>query len=579
MDNLTPKQKEKVKQEAHKIGVYRKHIRLFLKDIWGLTPQKLKPEYREQWNDVMMTSFDNWDEASKRVKAEWFGDYDTEKGVWVWYDFQKGKHITWQQTLILIGIEKAVAGDAVRKISVASGRGIGKSASCSWIILWFLYCYYDAQVPCTAPTAHQMHDVLWKELNLWINKMPSGVKELYEWQKGYIRINYSPNTWFARARTSSKENTEAIAGVHADHMLIVCDEASGIERQVFTTAMGALTSGNVLFIMISNPRRTTGYFYDSHHRNYTDFQTFVFNGEESPVVDKEFMLDMEKQHGTDSTEYGIEVRGKFPDEDSMDDSGYIQLFNRNKITVRSKEEMDIPFMGGKVLGVDPSGEGKDIATFVLRDRFKAECIKKLQTTNSREIAEYILTFIDRYSLDPKNVVCGSFGVGTDVGKEVALASQGRYNIYTVLEGNSPALEEDYNYEFFDRRPEELQNPDTGTGEYIDLFLNMRALMYFRTRKWLETGGHIIDNSVDNSPFLNELLNIRYKRSLQGNKIQLMSKKEMLKLRIKSPNIADGLALSMLREIEEGSSHDALRGDLADHALGEIMTDGEKFSCL
>jgi hypothetical protein len=75
-------------------------------------------------------------------------------------------------------------------------------------------------------------------------------------------------------------------------------------------------------------------------------------------------------------------------------------------------------------------------------------------------------------------------------------------------------------------------------------------MFFRSRKWIIAGGVLMDGNVDNSPFSNELQMIRYKRSLHGNKIQLMSKKEMLKLRIPSPNMADAFALTFLRDNAE-----------------------------
>ena len=80
----------------------------------------------------------------------------------------------------------------------------------------------------------------------------------------------------------------------------------------------------------------------------------------------------------------------------------------------------------------------------------------------------------------------------------------------------------------------------------DLYLNVRALMYFRARKWLMGNGQLVDNDTVQSDFREEFMGVRYKRAMQGNKIQLMTKKEMLKLRIKSPNKADALALTMLR---------------------------------
>lgn len=569
-------------EQAVKMVQYRRSIRALIRDFWGLEAQIPKPEFQEAWDTVLMATGRTWERKKDEVKAEWFGDYNKATGEWEWYGFVKGKHYTWQQALILVGIEKAMSGGVPRKISVVSGHGIGKSATCSWIVLWFLYCFYDSQVPVTAPTSSQMHDVLWKELAKWISKIQDdAVRELYEWQHDYVRMNYSPETWFARARTSSKENTEAIAGVHSDHVAIVIDEASGVPEQVFTTAQGALTSGNVLLVMISNGTRTIGYFHDSHHRNKEDFQTFRFDSEQSPIVDKQYVGDMEKQHGRGSEEFKIRVSGGFPGEDIMDDSGYLQLIPMTRVHVRLKDELgDTVFLGQKILGLDPSGEGKDKATFVVRDRFKAEKVFERQTTNPRQLAEDTLTLIDRYNLDPRDVVIGAFGVGTDIGKEIALATakfKKPYEVYTVLEGNHPDDEEEYNGKFFQRLPDELTNPDGATDQWTDLYLNLRALMYFRAKKWLFGGGEVVDVSVENSEFANELVTIRYKRTLHGNKIQLMSKKEMLKLRIKSPNIGDAFGLTFLRNLDDVVRLTEDEREAA--AAEERMTDDERHSSI
>lgn len=550
---LSKEQKEAIRQQNIRFEAYRKSIRLFVKDMWGLTPQVVKPSYRPAYEALERSSGAEWERLKKTVSAEWYGSYNAVSKEWEWYGYVKGEHISWQQNLLLMGIEKAIAGDAPRKLSVVSGHGTGKSASCSWITLWFLYVFLESQVPVTAPTSSQMHDVLWKELAIWIARMPEETREMYDWSKDYVRMVYAPESWFARARTSTKENTEAIAGVHADHVAIVVDEASGVPEQVFVTAQGALTSGNVLVILISNGTRGIGYFFDSHHKNRDDWQGFNFDSEQSPLVDKQFVLDMAKQYGRDSEEFSVRVSGSFPDEGIMDDTGYVQLIPRTRITVRPAIEGDeLTFIGRCILGIDPAGEGKDRATFVLRDQFKAKLIHSMITSNARSIAEVALTFIDRFRLNANDVVVGSFGVGTDVGKEIAIASQGKHEIYSVLEGNTPEYEADYNGRFFDRKPDELQSDEVMRDAQVDLYLNMRALMYFRAMKWLMKGGSIIDESVDNSAFAEELAVIRYKRSLHGNRIQLMSKKEMLKLRIPSPNIADAFSLSFLRELDENS---------------------------
>lgn len=572
---LSPAEEKIVGDHAKKLAEYRRSIRFFIKEMWGLTPQAVKPSYAEKYAALERSTGETWERMKLEVTADWFGTYNTDTRRYDWYGFVKGQHYTWQQNLLLLGIEKAMAGDAQRKLSVVSGHGTGKSASCSWITLWFLYCFFESQVPVTAPTSSQMHDVLWKELSIWLTRMPEEVKPLYQWSKDYIRMNYAPDSWFARARTSTKENTEAIAGVHADHVAIIVDEASGVPEQVFVTAQGALTSGNVLVVLISNGTRNIGYFFDTHHRHSQDWQLFAFDSEESPIVDPQFVHDMEKQYGRDSEEFRIRVKRSFPMEGVMDDGGYVQLIPPPKIIVRSAS-IDIPFMGTKFLGIDPSGEGKDKATFVLRDPFKAKLEHSLSTTNPREIAEVTMTLIERHNLDPMNVVVGSMGVGADVGKEVALSSRGKYEIYTVLEGNTPEYEQRYNARFFERNPDELQSDDVKTDAQVDLYLNMRALMYFRAMKWLLKGGVLIDNSVDNSPFAGELGVIRYKRALQGNRIQLMPKKEMLKLRIPSPNIADAFALTFLRQPKAGLSKEEQEERDEQERL---MDDEERFSIL
>ena len=534
-----------VGQYAREIYAYRKSILFFIEQMWGLVPQEVKPEYAEKWEEVKRSAGETWDRLCIDVSPEWFGDLDVATGEWKWHNFVKGKNLTWQQTLVLMGIEKARAGDSKKNISVRSGHGVGKSAVCSWIIIWFLYCFQDAQVPCTAPTSHQMHDVLWKELAKWLARMPDVVKEVFEWQSDYLRVRYSPETWFARARTSTKENTEAIAGVHSDHVLIVVDEASGVPEQVFNTAEGALTSGNVLVVLISNPTQLIGYFFDSHHKNAADWQNLAFNGEHSPIVDVEYVERIAGRHGKDSDEYKIRVKGEFPGEGIMDDSGYIHLFSDKRITVMPVlEGVGDIFIGRRILGIDPAGEGKDKATFVIRDQFKAQKVHELVSSNDKMIARDALTLMDRYKVLPEDVVVGAFGTGADVGKEIAIATQGRANIYTVMEGNAPKDEEEYNGNRFTRHGNEMLEDGT------DLHLNIRSLMYFRANEWVTKGGILLDSAVDNSPFKNELLVIRYRRSLQGNRIQLMSKKEMQKLRIPSPNIGDAFSLTFLRDLSQ-----------------------------
>lgn len=481
---------------------------LFVKVMWGLIPQKIKGEYKARVHEIISTSWDEWEQEKIQIKADWFEP------------FVKGKDITWQQWLILISIEKSLRGESSRKLSISSGHGVGKSAVLSWLILWFLFEFYDAQVPCTAPTADQMYDVLWKELSLWISKLPPGAKSKYEWGADHIRMTESPSTWFARAKTASKENTEALAGVHSEYILTCADEASGIPEQVYNTAEGAWTSGNILVILISNPTRINGYFYDTHHKLKHLWQTLTFSSIDSPIVDDDYESKIAERHGRDSTEYGIRVLGVFPKEDSMDEGGYVSLLNEKNINEREDVKTH-EFSRNSILGVDPAGDGDDKTSWVIRDQFKTKKLHEESKSTSKTIAEKTITFIEEYKLNPWNVVVDAFGSGKDVGKEIALATKGRFNVTTINTGELCTLESDK-----------------------ELYLNIRAMCFWKLRVWMMTGGEIILNKN----LKEEMLTIKYKRNLRG-KIQIMPKVDMKKkYGHRSPNDADALSLTFFRDI-------------------------------
>lgn len=500
---------EKHKEEIALYKSFRGSVIFFIQKMWGLNPQPLKEENKLKMQAILMLTGEDWNKAIKMVKKEWFEP------------FVKGKHITWQQWLLLLCIEKATRGEAQRKITISSGHGIGKSSCVSWVILWFLFVNYDAQVPCTAPTADQMYDVLWKELNLWISRMPAGVKGQYQWGKDHIRMSESPETWFARAKTSSKENSEALAGVHAEYVLTIADEASGVEEQIFNTAEGAWTSGNILVILISNPTRSEGYFYDTHHKLAANWQRLEFSSIDSPVVDPEYEASIAERHGRDSVEYGIRVLGKFPNEGTMDDGGYVPLYAEADIKEQPDFGPNTVFHGTAILGVDPAGEGDDKTSWYIRDHTKAMKLHEESISNPRGIAEKTLTFRDKYKINFRNIVIDSFGVGADVAKEIAIITSGKGNVYSVNVGELSEKESDQ-----------------------ELYLNKRAEMYWKQRLWFRGGGEMIENKNAKS----ELMTIKFKRNNRG-KIQIMSKTDMRKkFGNKSPNDADAFALTFLRDI-------------------------------
>lgn len=466
----------------------------FIKDIWGLEPQPLKTEYREIASKSPLQEY----------KAEWFQPF-----IW-------GKHITWQQWVILLAVEKALRGEAPKRITIKSGRGIGKDATLSWLILWWLFCYKDAQIPCTAPTSQQLYDILWKEISVWMNRMPKEIRLLYEWQTKHVRMVESPETWFARAQTARKETPEALAGVHGKYIFLTSDEASGVDDIIYKTAEGSLTGRDYFFIMISNPTRLTGYFYDSHNSDSKNWQCLTFNSEESPIVEREFIDRIIEKYGKDSDEYRVQVQGLFPKEGLMDEKGYLPLLTESDITIIPDTNT---FIGEKRMGIDCSGTGRNKSEWAVRDSFKLKIVAEEKVSTPKSIAERTLNLLRHYRMWGNESWLDNLGEGANVAQEIALVP----NI-------SEHLKKINAVSFADEASDGKR------------FLNKRAEMYWRLREWIKKGGQI----VKDSELVEQLLNIKYKINLQG-KIQIMSKEEMRKEGIASPDKADAVALTFYKE--------------------------------
>ena len=102
------------------------------------------------------------------------------------------------------------------RVSIASGHGVGKTAFLSWLALWWLCTHYPCKVAVTANTAHQLSDVLWTEIDKWARGLPEGFRELLEFKCDKISLNGAQER-FCIARTSRRENPEALQGFHSEN--------------------------------------------------------------------------------------------------------------------------------------------------------------------------------------------------------------------------------------------------------------------------------------------------------------------------------------------------------------------------
>jgi hypothetical protein len=196
-----------------------------------------------------------------------------------------------------------------RLTSVRSGHGVGKSAVQAWAMLWFMATRPFPKVPCTAPTRHQLYDILWAEVSKWIRQSPLLAKE-FVWTKEKLYLKGQAEEWFAVPRTAT--TPDALQGFHAQHVLYIIDEASGVEDSIFEPVLGALSTPGARLLMCGNPTRTSGFFYDSHHKNRALYSVFHVDSRDSQRVSREYVDTLRKMYGEDSDLFRVRVAGEFP---------------------------------------------------------------------------------------------------------------------------------------------------------------------------------------------------------------------------------------------------------------------------
>lgn len=232
---------------------------------------------------------------------------------------------------------------------------VGKSTVQSWCTLWRLFTHPYSKVICTAPTARQLYDVLWSELAKWIKRSPL-LSELFEWQKTKITFKAAPAEWFAAARTAARP--ENLAGFHADNLLFVIDEASGVADEIFETVLGSLTGKENKLLICSNPTRNIGFFHSAFHEDRELYYTMKVSSADSSRVSTDYCQRLIKQYGEDSDVVRVRVLGEFPKQAA---DGLIPLEHVEEAMTREPT-----FNGELVLGVDLARFGDDETVIAAR---------------------------------------------------------------------------------------------------------------------------------------------------------------------------------------------------------------------
>jgi hypothetical protein len=216
------------------------------------------------------------------------------------------------QTRVLCGIRDDIqAGKDNIRICVSSGHGIGKTALVAWIIHWYISTHPNPQIVVTANTGTQLTTKTWRELAKWKNYAINGW--MFDWSATSYRLNGQESTWFASAIKWSAHNSEAFAGTHEENVMMVFDEASGIDDIIWEVAAGAFTSHGGIWLAFGNPTRNVGRFYEAAFgRQRKRWDTYVIDARDAKMRNDELIQEWLEDWGEDSDYFRVRVRGLPP---------------------------------------------------------------------------------------------------------------------------------------------------------------------------------------------------------------------------------------------------------------------------
>jgi hypothetical protein len=372
--------------------------------------------------------------------------------------------------------------------------------------------FFPQKTAVTAPSSGQAFDSFFAEVKHWIAKLPRDVRERLDAKADRVDLVARPESSFLVVKTARRENPEALQGIHSEHVLLIADEASGVDESVYEAAGGSMSGKNAITLLISNPTRTSGTFYDTHHNQSKGWKTMHVGWLDSPRVDPAYEQEVREQYGADSNVYRVRVLGEFADEDKdvvIPQGLVLAAVDRD---IRVSPETPI------VWGVDVARGGKDRSALCKRQGHKVlEPCKTWRTDDLMVLSGYLMAeynAVKNTRSKPTDILVDAIGLGAGVVDRLREAGAPCRGINVA---ESPAFDGGHRYR------------------------NLRTELWYRASEWFAQKMC----SIPNDPQLIQELSWPLAQfSSDGTKLQVEPKDQTKKLhKGKSPDVADAFVLT------------------------------------
>lgn len=402
------------------------------------------------------------------------------------------------------------------RIGMKACKGPGKTCLLAWVAWNFLATRPHPKIAATSITKENLFDNFWAEMAKW-QKKSEFLSEAFTWTKTRIFANDHPETWWMSARTWSKsadkdQQADTLAGLHADYLLFILDEAGGIPDAVMAAAEGGLATGiETKIIMAGNPTHLEGPLYractnEAHLWFMVEITSDPDDPKRTPRVSITWAREQIEKYGRENPWVLVNVFGKFPP------SSINTLIGPDEVeaAMRRHYQIDVYSWAQKRLGIDVARYGDDKTVIFPRQGLAA--FRAVEMRHDRGSA-----------------------VSVDIANRVQLAKQ-RWN------SNWEAFDDTVGWAHgaIDVMRSNGHTPRgiAFNGKATDpRYKNIRAEMWCEMVAWIRRGG-----ALPNIPELKaELTTPTY---CYKNGVFMLEDKDQIKDRLgRSPNYGDALALT------------------------------------
>ena len=275
-----------------------------------------------------------------------------------------------------------------RLTAVHSCNSAGKTFVAACTAVSFLLSHRNARVITSAPTMAQVRWLLWAEINSLVkgHVLPQfdavGTDYGVDLEPYVNSLRLGPD-WFALGISPGEDVN--FQGFHGPYVLVILDEASGVDREIFEAAQSLCASGDAHMLLIGNPLESSGFFYDACmgvapgwnviHIDAMDTPNFTDERAETPpdvlnkLVQPIWVEERRAEWGEDSPMWQSRIRGVFPDltTNTVIPLSFFQAgVARRDAMLQEEINTPMPKTDPRLLGVDVAWEGDDKSAYVAR---------------------------------------------------------------------------------------------------------------------------------------------------------------------------------------------------------------------